>query len=365
MRRALLLSLLVAGALAAHGDEKNAAPSPEQGQLERSALTLMKDIAPQAPVSDTMVMVSSEKGRAIWGKIFGDAQIGALVAVRADKAKENDDASLCLLLWQDGWKFAQWAGKVSISERTDTWSPIAMQNWNWGLKQRMPGEPYYVTSGLDLNTLSSQKHPSWLCDPKTHSLQPTGWPEDAIPSLSSGTITFRRCEKSGDSAFPTAFEVDEFDGKPGRNLATYTDDLMGGPISVSVPDPATGKRVIWRIRPFVTKYEAGHDRRSLCYSPADGNLGSFHEDATVDVQWGTESYPTSATNFLIWRLTGIERNAQMGFWDEDHVAENERWKNTIKEKPARAVVVGIPEAVKAFSWPLNPVPPAPDGANSK
>jgi hypothetical protein len=38
------------------------------------------------------------------------------------------------------------------------------------------------------------------------------------------------------------------------------------------------------------------------------------------------------------------------------VDENEHWENTVNQKPVRTVVAGIPEAVKAFSWPLNPAP---------
>jgi hypothetical protein len=362
MKLVLLLPLILAFAGAALGDEKDTASSPDQEQLKQSAMMLLEDVVPHAPVSDAMVKVSSEGGHAIWGKIFGDDQIGALVAVKSDKAKTDDDADLCLLLWDDGWKFVQWAGKIPKFEAPVTSGSLDPQDWNWALKRRVPGDPYYVVSGLDLNTLSYQKHPSWLCDPKTHSLPSTGWPTDAMPSLSGQTITFRRCAKSGYAPF--VFEIDEFDGKPGKNLVTYTDDYGGGGrpslLTVTMPDPVTGKRVTWRIAPSTAKYEAGHDKRLLCYSPIEGTLEPFHEDAAVDVQWGTQSYPNSATNFLIWRLTGIERNAQMGIWDEDIVNESEQWKNTVNLKPAQTVVTGIPAAVKAFSWPLSPSPQVPD-----
>ena len=277
MKRLLLIPLLVASVLAAHGLENKVPPWPERWQMQQAAMTLMEDVSPHAPVSDSMVKVSGEQAHAIWGKIFGDAQIGALVAVKSDKAKADDDASLCLLLWQDGWKFTGWAGKVPKFDAPVTSGSFDPQDWNWALKQRIPGDPYYVVSGLDLNTLSYQKHPSWLCDPKTHSLQPTGWSEDAMPSLSGKTITFRRCAKSGYA--PTVFEIDEFDGKPGNNLATYTDDYGGGGrpalITVNMPDPVTGKRIIWRIAPSSAQFEAGHERRSLCYSPTVENLEPF------------------------------------------------------------------------------------------
>ena len=106
--------------------------------------------------------------------------------------------------------------------------------------------------------------------------------------------------------------------------------------------------------PQNTQFEAGHDRRLLCYSPGDANLEPFHQDAALDVQWGTESYPNTATHFLVWRLTGLERTAQLGIWEEDEAKETPDWEKWANQKPAQIVVTGIPEAVKAFSWPVNP-----------
>ena len=330
--------VLVAPALLAHGDESAVPPWPERLQMRDAALTLMQDIVPHAPASDALIRVSGQRGRGIWGKVFGDAQIGAVVTVKSDKAKADDDAGLCLPLWKNGWKFAQWAGKVPKSEGSNTAEPPDPLNWNWALKRRTPGAPYYVISGLDVNTLSYQKHPSWLCDPKTHFLQSTGWPEDAIPSLSGQTITFQRCTKSGYA--PDVFEIDAFDGKPGKNLAVCTGMYEGSVplVTVSMPDPTTGKRITWRIMPQNTLFEAGHDRRLLCYSPGDANLEPFHQDATLDVEWGTESYPNTATHFLVWRLIGLERTAQLGIWEEDDAKETPEWEKWADRKPALVVV---------------------------
>jgi hypothetical protein len=332
--------------------------------MQAAALRLMEDIVPQSPASDTLVRVSGEHAHAIWGKIFGDSQIGALVALTREKSKEDDDASLCLLLWQDGWKFKGWAGKVSSSKYPSEWAQVDSLSWDWALKRRTPNGPYYVVSGLDVNRLSYQQHPSWLCDPKTHSLQSTGWPEDAIPSLFGQTITFERCIKSGYA--PDVFEIDAFDGKPGKNLAVCTGMYEGSVplVTVSMPDPTTGKRITWRIMPQNTQFEAGHDRRLLCLSKGDTNLEPFHQDATLDVRWGTESYPNTATHFLVWRLTGLERAAQMGIWEEDEEQETPEWDKWADQKPAQVIVTGIPEAVRAFSWPVNP-PQIPDAAKPK
>ena len=108
MKLLLLLPFLVASAFSANGNEKNVPPWPERWQLKQNAMTLMEDVVPQKPESDAMAKLFNDRGCAIWGKFFGDTQIGALVAVRPDKAKEFDDAYLCLLLWKGGWKFAQW-----------------------------------------------------------------------------------------------------------------------------------------------------------------------------------------------------------------------------------------------------------------
>jgi hypothetical protein len=364
MKRVLLVPLIIALAGVAHGDDNSAPTVPDQEHLQQRAIMLMEDVVPHVPVSNSTVQIYDDQDCAICGPFFGDGQIGALVAVRPDKAKPGNDADLCLLLWKDGWKFAQWAGKVQWEPSATQVSPGETQNWIWGIKQRAPDAPYYVISSFDVNGLSYRDHFSWLCDPKTHSLLPTSWPKNAIPSLSGDTITFQRCEKSGYA--PMVFEIDEFDGKPGKNLATYSAQYEQGrpSITLSMPDSATGKRITWRIVPATAPFEARHARSSLCYSPSDVNLEPFHEDATVDVQWGEDPYPNDATNFLIWRLTGIERNAQMGIWDEDATGSNKPWEK-MTQKPARAVVTGIPEAVKAFSWPLNPASPVSGGDNSK
>jgi hypothetical protein len=101
------------------------------------------------------------------------------------------------------------------------------------------------------------------------------------------------------------------------------------------------------------------------YSPGDVNLEPFHQDATLDVHWGTESYPNTATHFLVWRLTGLERKAQLGIWDEDNAKETPDWEKWANQKPAQVVVTGIPEAVKVFSWPLKATSPVPGSANSQ
>ena len=81
-------------------------------------------------------------------------------------------------------------------------------------------------------------------------------------------------------------------------------------------------------------------------------MEAFHEDANVDVQWKEGQYPTSGITFLIWRLTGLEENAQYGQWDEDNSRESKANNAKVEiQKPLKSVVTGIPEAVKAFFWP--------------
>ena len=216
-----------------------------------------------------------------------------------------------------------------------------------------PRRVLHVIDSFDLNAISYREHFSWFCDPQTHSLRPTGWPKDALPSISGTTITFQRCEKSGYA--PAVFAIDAFDGAPGKNIATYSNTYAEGHracITISIPDSATGKRFTWRISQLPQKYEPHHDRFSLCYSLTDGKLEPFHEDATVDVQWEKGLYSSDAISFLIWRLTGIEKSAQQGHWDEDILRETKAGRvNLDVKKPLKTDVVGIPEAVKAFAWP--------------
>ncbi len=343
--RHLVLALLFA--LAAHGAENGQSKPGEPEHQRQSAMALMEDIVPHSPVSDEMTKISNEQSRAIWGRVFGDAQIGALVAVKSDEVNGENDAELYLLLWQDGWRIAQLVGKVS-------WGTGDEYDWNWKIKRRIADGAYYVINRSDLNAISYREHLSWLCDPQTHSLVPTGWPKDAIPSISGSTIAFVRCEKSGNATMVR--EINEFDSVPGKNIAIYS--ITYSPehrvrITISIPDPTTGKRVTWRISQAPPKYEPYHNRFSLCYSATDGELEPFHEDATVDVEWKEGQYPTNAISFLIWRLTGLDFAAQSGQWDEDILREKREGRDNLEiKKPLKAVVLGIPEAEKAFSWPL-------------
>jgi hypothetical protein len=343
MRRLVWVILL---ALSARGAEKNHRQSDDRDPKQRSARALMEDIMPHSSASDEMAKISDPQRHAIWGPIFGHDQIGALVALPSPADKAGSDARLCLLLWKDGWKFAQWAGKVSASIDHE-------QRWNWGVKRQVPNGGYYVIDSFDPNSISYREHLSWFCDPQTHSLRPTGWPKDALASISGKTITFQRSVKSGYA--PTIFEVDEFDGKPGGNIATFSTTYEEGHralITVRLPNPTIRKRVTWRIAEAQKPSEAYHNRISLCRSLTEGELEPFHEDATLDVQWKVGQSPTDAPSFLIWRLTGLERPAQYGQWDEDILREREAgYVNLDITKPEKAVVVGTPEAVKAFSWP--------------
>jgi len=352
----LILPLLFA--LAAHGAETDHSQSMslDQKHIKQAAMALVEDVVPHPPISDEMTKISNKQSLAIFGAIFGDAQIGALIAVKSDADKAESDADLCLLLWQDGWKFVQVVGKVSSRK-----SYLQDLDWDWGIKRRVPNGAYYVINSFDLNAISYREHLSWLCDPQTHSLRPTGWPKDALASISGTTITFQRCEKSGYA--PTVFEIDQFDGGPGKAIATYSNTYAEGHrvrITISIPDPTTGKRVTWRISEPPPKYEPYHDRFSLSYRLTDGKLEPFHEDATVDVQWEQGQYPTNAISFLIWRLSGIEKTAQLGQWDEDILRERKAGRDNLEiKKPLKTVVAGIPEAVKAFSWPPSQVEEKP------
>lgn len=91
----LILPLLFA--LAAYGAETDHGQLPDRKHVRQAAMALAEDFVPHPPVFDEMTKISNKESLAI----FGDAQIGVLVAVKSDADKAGSDADLCLLLWKE------------------------------------------------------------------------------------------------------------------------------------------------------------------------------------------------------------------------------------------------------------------------
>ena len=331
-RGVLTICLLVCWTGSLDASDNNAA------RLREEALAAMENVVPHAPTAGTLTRVTYGNNHAIWGRIFGDQQIAALVAVDI-AVHSNDrwpeDATLFLLLWQNGWKFRQLVGKVSSA--TSAGTELQIETWDWNVKRRLSPETYYVVSRLELYPAGD--HLSWLCNPKSHTLLPTGWRKDAIPSLSDSAITFQHADKPGFS--PTIYDVFKFTDRPGDLIASFESDSINGPPfgqAFTVRDFRTGKMESWWF------WMKGHSDWQYAVSRRGPAIGGSNppEDAVATFDWGDdESYHEA--DYFLWRLTGLGPNALWGIWDQDEKPE--------RPLPRSVKVTGLPEAVEKFTWP--------------
>lgn len=335
-RRVVFVCLLVCWSSSIDATENNAA------RLRAEALATMDNVVPHAPAAGTLATVTYGNDHARWGKIFGDQQIAALVAVDISVHPDNDwpeDATLFLLLWQNGWKVRQLVGKVSSVVSTDDLVQFHNDKWDWEVKRRRSPETYYVISRLELYPAGD--HLSWLCDPKSHSLVPTGWRKDAIPSLSGSTITFQHADKPGFS--PTKYDVFRFTDHPGELIASFdTDDINGQPAAhgFAVRDMKSDKMESWWF------WMKGHNDGQYGVSRhGPGSGGAYPpEEATVYFDWPDGGGYRQDTDYFLWRLAGLQRNATWGVWDQDGKPE--------VALPRSVKVTGLRQAVEKFTWPV-------------
>jgi hypothetical protein len=330
--------LLVFGALVIAARAGEAKISPENSSsLEERALRVMADIVPVELEAGTFAKVTFEGNQARWGRIFGDQEVAALVAISEKKSPANssENAELCLLLWQDGWQFVQHVGKVSGSIGYDG-QP------DWVLKTGSSPRAIYLVSKLEL--YPSGEHASWLCDPQRHRLIPTGWRTDAIPSISGNTITFTSQKNPGYT--PIIREVCRFDGKPSAPIVTITqeDDTAhnSAPV-VTVHGSKADETVTWKVWKKSRDYNHRNEVYALSRTKGEKTAGPPKEDVTVTFDWEGSDYPYSPTAFLLWRLTGLDRNALEGVWNQD--------ESRTVVMPRSAKVTGSPQDVQRFGWP--------------
>ena len=331
-----LLAVLI-GSSGLRGLGAEAETANDLPALKRRALAVMRDIVPSPAAMKTIAQVSVENDRALWGYIFGDKEVGALVAVQMQKLKPNqprEDADLCLLLWKDGWQFEQRAGKVSANENDDG------NALDWALKERRVTDTFYIISGLDLN--ASGRRLSWFCNPEKHRLVPTGWRTGYLPSISGDTITFFGWEKPGYS--PLVWEIHRFDGTVGPLLARITGEDanhrdLGRFIAVPTPDQRGWET--WRIWDRSQEYHFQRTIYGLARIKGDNIAGTPEGEATAEFSRTGGNYTTSL--FLEWRLTGLSTEALEGKWDQD--------ARRNFPKPEWVKITGDAEAVERFSWP--------------
>ena len=338
--RALIHIAVLSGlfATAATGANNNAASRPPSyPAAAKAALAMMKDIAPRGPASKTLLHVSSNGDDAWWGAIFGDARIAALVAVDFSKhqpGKPAGDGDLCLLLWNNGWQFQQWVGKVSLKSEDGT-------QVNWEIRYRKSKNTFYVVDRPEV--FAKGPHLSWLCDVKTHTLKPTGWPLNAVPTFDDDTITFTRQEKPGVSPFLN--EIHQFTDKPGKIIATIGDDQ-----TVLAWDAKSGKWVKWHIwRKEGVPYLENDDEYFVSRNEAGKKDEPLRQDATLAFDW-TGIQKQNALAFIAWRLSGLVQNSD-GTWGKG--------KQDEFQAPKSVKVTGLSDAVRLFTWPENAAAPQP------
>lgn len=321
----------------------------ESARLRKEALATMENIVPCASATPTLAKITFGNNHAIWGRIFADQQIAALVAVDVAVHRDDEwpeDATLFLLLWQNGWRFRQLVGKVSGATSSIDLPRFHKLKWDWDVKHRLSPESYYVLSRCELYPAGD--HLSWFCDPKSHTLVPTGWRKDAIPSLSGTTITFRHQDKPGYT--PDIYEIFEFKDHPGNLIASFDDNNINGHPTGNgflIRDVRSGKMISW----WFWKKKSVDWKQPEQYAvsrrkPEDDGANST-QDAVVTFDWcGVENY-RSENDYFVWRLTGLEKDALWGIWDD-----GEKPKMPV---PQSAKVIGSPEAVEKFTWPPLPV----------
>lgn len=305
--------------------------------LEKKALHMMADVVPVELPAGTFAKVTFEGDQARWGRIFGDEEVAALVAVNEKKSQtdSSESAELCLLLWQDGWRFVQHVGKVSATIGYDG-QP------DWELKNDNSPRAIYLVSRLEL--YPPGEYASWLCDPQTHRLIPTGWRSDAIPSISGNTITFTSQKNPGYT--PIIRDICQFDGRPGTSIMTITQedapDHTSAPV-VTEHGSGSDEIVTWKVWKKSRDYNHRNEVYALSRTRGEKAASPPKEDVTVTFDWEGSDYPYNPTAFLLWRLTELSRNALEGIWDAD--------ESRIVVMPRSAKVTGSPEDIQRFQWP--------------
>ena len=314
--------------------------------IEQRALEMMQDIVPAKPLPAKPVDIFSGKDFARWGRLFADDQIAALVAVDLSKHVKDrpDEADLCLLLWDKGWHFQQWVGKVYAMGDNSGNTP-------WAIKYDAITNACYVVTNLGL--YPEEKHLSWLCNAKTRTLDPTGWPANSLPSIFGKTITFTSQDKPGYT--PMKREVRQFsDGVVGKQIATVVEENVDHPpkVAISAWDNELGKFVTLHIwKKDVNHYDPHHDIYSLSMdAPGETRTGAGGE-TTIEFDWGYDYGDYSAAIYIFRRLTGISFPEFLGGWNQDVYREN--------KMPLAAKITGSPVAAHRFTWPENAGAPQP------
>ena len=322
-------------------DQKPGPEAPKDlDEIKTRALEVMAEVVPHGPATLDENKISFEGSYAEWGWFFHDETAAALVAV--GKIPPNmDEGDLCLLVWDGTWQFRQWVGKVGGYNNGGDTKPN-----DWRVRRPHSASRVVVVPRADFYV--PRDHPSWFCDPQTHTLIPTGWPKDAFAGIIGETITFTRPEQPG--VTPEINEIYHFKDRVGDWIATWQTDSLrpeGLLMTIAVPDAKTKAPVTWRVR-FLGQENLqnhAHRRYALCRSVKGKEQEPFRKDAVADFEW-TYTSDESEENLLLHRLTGLHR-AFRGEWDGDTEPPQDPRHPTLQS----VTVTGLPEAVEKLSWP--------------
>jgi len=290
-----------------------AAEMTKQPKVALRALVTMSDIVPRVPVAAPFLQIHKDDCHGWWGNLFGDDQAAALIAVEPMGNGKKDSsfvgAHLFLLLWQNGWQMAQEIGPVA-AWKVQFFSPYQ----GWCLKVRAGTRECFLLSHSDINAAWDQQ--SWLLDSSAHNLKVTGWPRDARASISAATITLVRSLQGR----PATRVVHHFDGQIGDEIITVCAEYDSHNIpteTLTQPKREKQPSTSWLVRPKSSDSLKKIDRYSICHRSPSMNAAPFEEHAVIDFSWGEDNEESSASLYLFHRLTGLNRAAYFGEWDQD------------------------------------------------
>jgi hypothetical protein len=279
------------------------------------ATSLMADILPHTSVAFPFLMIHGDDCHGMWGNLFGDNIAAALIGVEPlgnAHSKTPAPSELFLLLYDKHdkrWRVEQHLGQMEPMTETAR----ASEDAPWLLKQRKGGLDVFLLGRMDLN--NGEDRLSWRLDPRSHRLMPTGWPKDAVPSISENAITFRRFQPGRGPLVKTIFRYEERVGDELISISEQYDQQHIPTVTLSLPASKNGTATSWRIRAKGAGYQTTHDLYELCRTTPPEAEAAFVPHAVMTFEWDDEHGDLSAARFIAQRLAGVGRASYDGVWD--------------------------------------------------
>lgn len=300
-------------------------------------LDVLREVKPtgRPPASAT---IARGDVRGIWGRLFGGANVHALIARdMADEGSGDGQATLYQLRW-DGkeWAIVEELGKVS-PDVTSTGAPA------WIVRSHGDPAEYFVIGQQDRNIIENCL--SWRYDPGTRRLVSTGWPRIKLPSLAGDAITLvsRDLFRAGNPFISESYRYRG--GRPGAFLGSVITDFTEENLlraTLTAPQKNSGRQVTWRVWKQSGDHLPQNDIYAICRDETGGQ-GAFRTDATIEFDWDDDFAPDDAARYIWWRLTGTGVDSYLGEWSDG--------PDKLPRMPKSVKVTGLPEAVELFTWP--------------